>query len=129
MPYRAASVHEVRYGSADLGQGAALGDGLTYTGVFAGAAFEDQLFQTTVHTGYVVQGHPAVASDVDGGNGTLAWEVAPGVVAYVGYSGNSLSAAAIAALLDLAVNSHSATSQEWDASSPLSAHQFNGPQP
>lgn len=127
IPYRAASVHEVRYGSTDVGEAAGLGNGLTYTGVFDGASFEDQLFDTRQQNGYTVQGHPAVVSDVQGGNASLAWEPAPGLVAYVGYSGAQLDAAAITSLVALAERTTSLTAAEWEATRPQVVEQQNGP--
>ena len=115
------------YGGTDVGEAAALGNGLTYTGVLTGAAFEDQLFQTVTRTGYLVQGHPAVVSDVQGGNATLAWEPTPGAVAYVGYSGSTLSSDAVAALYALAARAAPLSQGEWEATGPQVDEQVNGP--
>lgn len=112
-PYRAPFVHEARYGSAELGEGASLGNGLAYTGVFSAGGFEDRLYATQGRTGFRVQGHPAVLSTVQGGNGTLAWELAPGRIALVGYSGSSLSAGAAQALTRLADRSRLVSAAQW----------------
>jgi hypothetical protein len=112
-PYRAPFVHEARYGSAELGEGPSLGNGLAYTGVFSAGGFEDRLYATQGRTGFRVQGHPAVLSTVQGGNGTLAWELAPGRIALVGYSGMSLSQDAAKALTRIADRSHLVSAARW----------------
>ena len=125
-PYRAPIVHEARYGSAPLGEGRALGNGLAYTGALSAGGFEDQLFAGHGQTGYRVNGHPAVLSAVQGGNGTLAWELSPGVVVYVGYSGNSLSDAAGRALTRLAERTRLISAGDWNAHHPQASEQTNG---
>lgn len=114
-PYRAPLVREARYGSAELGERRGLGNGLTYTGVLRAGGFEDQLYNRRRRGGYRVHGHPAVLSSVQGGNDTLAWELSPGVVAYVGYSGRSLDAAAERALVRLAERAHLVSPMRWQA--------------
>jgi hypothetical protein len=126
---RATAVDELRYGSTDVGQGAVLGNGLTYTGVLTGGGFEDELFEVNARTGYMVQGHPAVVSSVNGGSGTLAWEPTPGVIAYVGYSGFSMNDRAIIGLLELANHTSPLTPEEWRAAGPQVSEQLNGPEP
>jgi hypothetical protein len=126
-PYRSPAVHEIRYGSTDLGEQDALGGGLTYTGVYRGGGFEDQLYATTVEDGGEVAGRPAVMSPVFGGNGTLAWEPAPGVVAYVGYSGAALDDRAVAALRRLAQRTRPLDDARWQATDPQTADQTNEP--
>jgi hypothetical protein len=125
-PYRPPTIHELRYGSAEVGEQAALGDGLTYTGVTSGGGFEDQLYAVPTATGGPVHGRPAVVSSVFGGNATLAWEPTPGVVAYVGYSGSRLDEA-IAALHRLAGQTRALTSTEWQATHPQTVDQINEP--
>jgi hypothetical protein len=68
----------------------------------SGGGFEDQIYAVHTDTGGLVNGKPAVVSSVFGGNGTLAWEPTPGLVAYVGYSGAPLDDKAITALQRLA---------------------------
>jgi hypothetical protein len=126
-PYRAPALHEVRYGSGDLAEQAALGNGLTYTGVVSGGGFEDQLYAVHTDAGGLVGGRPAVLSSVSGGNATLAWEPAPGVVAYVGYSGAGLDDEAVAALRRLAGRTRTLTTAEWRAMNPQTFDQPGEP--
>lgn len=55
---------------------------------------------------------PAVASTVGGGNGTVAWEPSPGLVAYVGWSGAPLSAHTAATAFRLAKASQILSARE-----------------
>jgi hypothetical protein len=126
-PYRPPTIHEMRYGSAAVGERAALGGGIAYTGVTSGGGFEDQLYALPSRQGGPVAGRPAVVSSVFGGNATLAWEPAPGLVAYVGYSGTELDDAAIAALHRLAERTRPLGDSEWRAVNPLTAEQTNAP--
>ncbi|MCU1387001.1 MAG: hypothetical protein JWL72_339 [Ilumatobacteraceae bacterium] len=126
-PYRSPSVHEMRYyDSAAVGEGAALGNGLTYTGVYLGAWFEDQLLLAHATTSGTVQSHPAVVSAVQGGNGTLAWEPSPGVVVYIGYSGGALDGLAAGGLAQLGERSSLISTAAWDALHPQVVEQSNG---
>jgi hypothetical protein len=124
-PYRAPVVREARYGSAQLGEDKALGGGLTYTGVLRAGGFEDQLYATADRTSLRVGGKPAVVSAVQGGNATLAWELAPGRIAYVGYSGNSISDAAAQALARLARRTRLVPPRAWAATHPGVSEQPN----
>ena len=126
-PYRPPTIHEIRYGSAAVGEQEALGSGLTYTGVISGGGFEDQLYAARTDDGGLVHGRPAVVSHVFGGNATLAWEPAPGVVAYIGYSGSQLNDEAVAALRRLAERARALTSSEWRATNPETIDQINEP--
>jgi hypothetical protein len=126
-PYRPPTIHEARYGSAEIGEQAALGNGLTYTGVTSGGGFEDQLYAMRTDNGGLINGRPAVVSPVFGGNATLAWEPTPGLVAYVGYSGADLDDEAIAALQRLAGHARALTSIEWQATNPQTTDQINEP--
>jgi hypothetical protein len=81
--YEPTAIRELRFGGL-----AGEAFGLTYTAVLAAAGFEDQIYAIGGISGGTVGGQPAIASAVGGGNGTLAWEAAPGVVALVGYSGS-----------------------------------------
>lgn len=118
-------VAEARYGSAELGEGAALSGGLTFTGVCLGGGFEDQLYAVGITATRTVRGLPTVASHVVPGNGGLAWEISPGVVAYVGYSGALMDDAAIASLQRLAERSHPLTAARWRATKPVLIPQSN----
>lgn len=124
-PYRAPAVHEARYGSADLGEQESLGDGLAYAGVLRAGGFEDQLYARQGRAGFQVGGHPAVLSAVQGGNDTLAWELSPGVVAYVGYSGLSLDDHAAAALVRLGDRAQVISTGEWEDTDPQVVDQRN----
>lgn len=126
-PYRPPSVHEMRFGSAEVGEQAALGDGITYTGVTSGGGFEDQLYAVRVSDGGPVGGRSAVVSPIFGGNATLAWEPIPGVVAYVGYSGSQLDDAAVAALQRLAGRTRLLSPRQWLATNPQTTDQVNEP--
>jgi hypothetical protein len=126
-PYRAPVIHEIRYGSDELGEAATLG-GMTYTGITSGAAgFEDQLYLQASVPGGWVGGARAVVSGVAGGNGTLAWEVRPGMVAYIGYSGGMLDDESIKALQRLAGRARYLSPAEWRSSNPNTLYQVNEP--
>jgi hypothetical protein len=126
--YRSPDIRESRYGSTGLGVAAALGDGLTYTGVTTGGGFEDQLYATagtTDTTVTTVNGKPAIVSTVLGGNATLAWEPAPGIIAYVGYSGALLDDKAITALRALAGRTQPLSLAQWQTTDPQTNDQPN----
>ncbi|GIF77559.1 hypothetical protein [Asanoa siamensis] len=128
VPLRPPTVHELRYGAADLGEQGELGGGLVYTGVSAGGGFEDQLYATVeTQDGPPLAGRPTVVSPVSGGNATLAWEAAPGVVAYVGYSGAQLDPGAITPLHRLATAARVLSGSDWQATTPTTADQLNEP--
>ncbi|MCU7723988.1 hypothetical protein ODJ79_09695 [Actinoplanes sp. KI2] len=126
-PYRSPAVHEARYDTAEVGEQAALDNGLVYTGIAGGGGFEDQLYAVHARDGGRVAGRPAVVSPVYGGNATLAWEPAPGMVAYVGYSGATLDDAAAAALGRLAERSRVLNAAGWQAIDQQTADQPNEP--
>jgi hypothetical protein len=117
-PYRPTTINEVRYGTSTVEEEEALGDGLVYTGVLIAGGFEDQLYARQTTAGGVVQCHPAMMSTVLGGNATLAWEPYPGTVAYVGYSGSSRDADALAALHRIADRCRVLNAAEWRAARP-----------
>lgn len=125
--YRAPSVHEIRYGTRSLGLQAALGDGLTFTGVVAASGFEDALFAAPGGDAEPVGGRPAVVTSVFGGNGALAWETAPGLIAYVGYSGAQLDGTAVAALGSLADAAVGLSDAQWRDLGAQVVEQHNGP--
>ena len=126
-PSRLPLIHEIRYGSSGLGVGPALGDGLTYTGLTSGGGFEDALYVLGATPSGTVHGVPAVLSAVQGGNGTLAWEPSPGVVAYVGWSGASVSDKAVSALRTVAEGANILTPSQWLAAKPQLLDQENNP--
>ena len=126
-PSRLPLIHEVRYGSSDLGVGRALGDGLTYTGLTSGGGFEDALYAEGATPAGTVHGAAAVLSSVQGGNGTLAWESSPGVVAYVGWSGAPVNAKTVTALRTLAEGAYILTPNQWLAAKPQLDDQENNP--
>jgi hypothetical protein len=124
-PFRSPDIREVRYGATALDGASGLG-GLIYTGVLTGGGFEDQLYATGAATRRTsVDGKPAVVSSVQGGNGTLAWEPVPGIVAYVGYSGAPLDAAVLAALRDLAGRTQAIGTAQWQSTHPTVNNQVN----
>ena len=125
--YRSPATHEIRYGTADLGEQDALSGGLTYTGVTGGGGFEDQLYAVPRTDGGPVGGRPSVVSSVAGGNGSLAWEPAPGVVAYVGYSGAVLDDHAAAALQRLAERTRPLDEGQWQSRRPHRVEQVDEP--
>jgi len=114
IPYGSPVVHEMRYGARDLGQASTLGDGLVFTGVTSGASFESQAFEAGAKPAGSVRGKPAIYSNALGGNGTLAWESAPGEVHYIGYSGSASSADAIEGLRALADKGRMLTPAQWE---------------
>jgi hypothetical protein len=120
-PYRPPHVREVRYDGSRLDPRLS---GLVYTGVGAVGGFEDQLLGRVVSCGSV-GGHPAVVSEVGGGNPTLAWQVAPGLVAYVGISGGEASGQALAALVELAGGARTVDDRQWFATAPQVVEQRN----
>jgi len=126
-PYRPPSRRELRYGSDEVGEQAALGNGLTYTGIAAAGGFQDTLYAGGVRDAVTVNGRPAVISTVYGGNATIAWQPVPGLVAYVGYSGAALDAAAVAALERLAGRARLLSDEQWRALGVQTIDQTNDP--
>lgn len=126
-PYRLPLIHEIWYGSSKLGLRSALGDGVTITALTTGGGFEDMLYATGATPAGTVHGAPAVVSSVQGGNGSLAWEPSPGVVAYIGWSGAPISAKAVTALRNLAQGTHVMTPRQWLATKPNLNEQENNP--
>lgn len=123
-PYRSSHLHEVRYAGAQLSTARTL-PGLVYTGVAGAGGFEDMLYATSAYSCGTVNGHPAVVSPVAGGNGTLAWEVAPGLVGFVGYSGRSLTGETLGAVHRLAEQARTLDSAAWQATKPQVVAQIN----
>jgi hypothetical protein len=125
LPYRPREVHEVRY--RDRGGLGAYGTrlGFVYTGVLRAGGFEDQLYVQVPQPAGTVHQWPAVASMLMGGNATVAWSPAPGLVAYIGYSGVTYDATAKAALTCLAGRSRPLSEAEWRATTPVVVPQRN----
>jgi len=121
-------LREARYGSAALGETAALGDGLAFVSSATGGAIEDYLLAHHARTDLMAQGHPAalyeVAADEWGapgplsGNAALVWEISPGTMVAVGYSGSSASDQSVAALQRLADRVQLVDEATWTAAHP-----------
>jgi hypothetical protein len=125
-PYRSGSIHEIRYHASQLGSAAAGLDGLIYTGLLtAGGGFEDRLYARSAPDAGLVHGRPAVATVTIGGNGVVAWEVAPGTIAYLGYSGAEFGPQTVGVLRQLAGRSRALCGRHWRASSPQRTEQRN----
>jgi hypothetical protein len=120
-PYRASDVNEVRLYNASTVLG------FVYTGVLRAGFFEDLLLAQPDRRAITVHGHRAVVSDIEGGNATLAWEPSPGVVAYVGYSGPSLTDAILAELARIADHTSMIDRAAWTATDPQVIDDHNGP--
>ncbi|MDX3797989.1 hypothetical protein [Streptomyces sp. AK04-3B] len=120
-----AQLNETRYGSRATGEVDELSGGLTFTGVARGGGFEDALYATGAQPAGTVHGRPAVVTSAFGGNGALAWEPAPGVVAYVGYSGAALDRGAVDALRRLASRTRLLSPAQWRATGPSTSDQTN----
>ncbi|MEH0541746.1 hypothetical protein QA802_01215 [Streptomyces sp. B21-105] len=120
-----AHMNETRYSSRATGETDELSGGLTFTGVARCGGFEDALYATGVRAAGTVHGRPAVLTSAFGGNGALAWEPAPGVVAYVGYSGAQLDQGAVDALRRLAERTRLLSPGQWRATGPWTSDQTN----
>lgn len=123
-PYRSPHVHEARYGPGDLIVAGKVG-GLVFTALAHGGAFEDRLYAQGARPAGKVHGHPAVLSSVGGGNATLAWEPAPGIVAYVGYSGTPPKHREAAMLHHLADRTIPLSLGQWRHTDPVHVHATN----
>ncbi|MGW1275022.1 hypothetical protein ACWD5A_41320, partial [Streptomyces sp. NPDC002491] len=108
-------LNETRYSSRGTGEVDELSGGLTFTGVARCGGLEDVLYATGAEAAGTVHGRPAVVTSAFGGNGALAWEPAPGVVAYVGYSGAQLDQGAVDALRRLAARTRLLSPAQWQA--------------
>jgi hypothetical protein len=62
-----------------------------------------------------VRGRPARLTSIVGGGAAVTWELAPGVVAYVGYSGVNPDPAAVGTLLELAARARAIDVTQWGA--------------
>lgn len=117
-PYRPSHVREVRYDGGGIA-------GLVYTGVTSLAGFEDQLHAATATFCGTVHGQLAVVSRVGGGNETLAWQLTPALVGYVGFSGGDANGFGVSALHQLADDSHAIDERQWLATKPQIVVQRN----
>lgn len=114
VPFMPPKTYTVRYDAA-RGFGAAgraLG-GLVFTGVAQTAVLDEWIL--AAHPSFVgqVRGTPAVATSLFGGNEALAWELRPGTIAYVGYSGAESTDRTTQALLCLAQWSRRVDQSQW----------------
>lgn len=116
-------IRQVRYGCESLGE-PSLG-GLCYTGLASSAGFENALYKSGFEQGPRVHDQPSVLSSVGGGNATLAWELQPGVIVFVGYSGTELGEEQVAALGRLADRATLISPDEWSATQPQIVIQAN----
>lgn len=92
---------------------------LIYTGLLtAGGGFEDRLYARSATDAGQLHGRPAVATVTTGGNGVVAWEVAPGTIAYLGYSGAEFGPQTVDVLRQLASRARALCGRHWRASSP-----------
>jgi hypothetical protein len=118
-------IREARYGSDEVGEADELSLGLTYTGVARCGGLEDRLYAADAQASGTVHGRPAVVTSALGGNGVLAWEPEPGLVAYVGYSGASLDEGAVATLHRIAERTRLLSTAQWQATRPQTNDQTN----
>ena len=130
-PYRAPVVTESRY-TDSLRVDSGPIDGLIYSGVvIRGASFEEALYSEEaqdskdVAADGAIGGHPAIRSPVGGGSATLAWEIAPGLVAFVGYSGRLDPSAATPSLIELARDGRLLGRSQWVATRPIAVRSEN----
>jgi hypothetical protein len=125
-PYRSGSIHEIRYHASQLGSAAGGLDGLIYTGLLsASGGFEDRLYARSATDAGQVHGRPAVATVTTGGNDVVAWEVAAGTIAYLGYSGAESGPHTVDVLRQLAGRARPLCGRHWRASSPQRTEQRN----
>ncbi|MGI5452586.1 hypothetical protein ACQEWB_05255 [Streptomyces sp. CA-249302] len=124
-PARPHVVREARYGSEEVGEARELGNGLTFTGVVRCGGLEDRLYAVGAPAAGTVHGRPAVVTDAVVGNGILAWEPEPGVIAYVGYSGAALDRGAIDALRRTAERTRLLSARQWQGTRPVTVDQRN----
>lgn len=118
-------LREARYGSDEVGEEGELSNGLTFTGVARCGGVEDRLYAVDTQPAGTVRGKRAVVTSGITGNAVLAWELKPGLVAYVGYSGAALDRGAVAALRRLAERTRVLNSQQWQATGPATLDQVN----
>lgn len=112
-PYRPTEITEARYGfhGEDV-------SGLVSLGIMKSGGFEDAVYAGPSIYQTTVRGRPAVATPIFGGNFAIAWEVRPGVVAYVGDSGMQLSRDSVDALCKVAQRAQFVDRERWRATRP-----------
>ncbi|MBO2451699.1 hypothetical protein J4573_31730 [Actinomadura barringtoniae] len=121
-PYRSPVQREARYGTVDVGVGA---NGLAYAGVVRCGGLEDELYAANAQP-IALDRHPnAVVTTSLGGNGLLAWEVEPGLLAYVGYSGVAMNATDV--LRNLATRTRLISAAQWQTLRPTRIEGLNNP--
>jgi hypothetical protein len=117
--HRPPVVREARYPGAELGVDPGPGARLVFTGVLRGGGFEDEMYaRAPAGAGSVlgdVRGRPARLTSIVGGGAAVTWELASGVVAYVGYSGVNPDPAAVGTLLELAERARAIDVTQWGA--------------
>ncbi|KAF5990706.1 hypothetical protein [Streptomyces sp. WAC00263] len=118
-------IREARYDSDEVREGDELSPGLTYTGVARCGGLEDRLYAADAQASGTVHGRPAVVTSALGGNGVLASEPEPGLVAYVGYSGAPLDEGTIATLHQIAERTRLLSTEQWQATRPPTNDQTN----
>lgn len=123
-PQRPPRIHEARYGCDSLGEADALG-AFCYTGLTTSPGFEAAVYAGEFRPGPTINAHLTLVSTVGGGNGTLAWEPQPGVIAFVGYSGSNLGDQQIDALARIAQRVAIVPPDDWRATQPQAVTQSN----
>lgn len=121
-PYRSVVQREARYGTVDVGVGA---NGLAYAGVVRCGGLEDELYSVNAQPISLARHPHAVVTTSLGGNGLLAWEVEPGMLAYVGYSGVAMNATDV--LHGLAVRTRLISAAQWQTLRPSRIEGLNNP--
>jgi hypothetical protein len=128
-PYRSPHISETRYGG-DL-PGVPAFDGMLFVGVARGGGFEDRVYEDYTSSGTAavpagrVDGRPAIHSRVPAGNGALAWQLTPGVVAFVGISGAFHDVSEVEGLRRVAELTRVLTPDRWQATKPQQEQQVN----
>jgi hypothetical protein len=113
VPAEPVVTREIRYDAGQLGAAGEVLGGLVFTGVTRTGALDDWIVAGQPPQSGTVDGAPAVVTTIFGGNAALAWEPTAGTVAYIGYSGASLSSTTVAALHCLAEQSRSVSHSQW----------------
>jgi hypothetical protein len=89
------------------------------------APYRNRLYATNARAAGTMHSKPAVVTSALSGNGLLAWEPTPGVVAYVGYSGAPLTDRAIAALHRIAERTRLLSPRQWQTAGPRTTDGVN----
>ena len=124
-PYRSPSIREIRYHATQLSAAMRRLGGLVSTGLLtAGAGLEDRMYALSATDVGWVHGRPAPAATMAGDSRTVAWEVAPGTVAYLAYSGTETDQV-IDVLRQLAGQSRPLCGKQWQANAAQRSRQRN----